>query len=60
MESKTRLYKIWEKMKYRCYNKHSNSYSNYGGRGIRVPSGKTILKLLRNGPWLTVIPRLNL
>lgn len=36
MESKTRLYKIWEKMKYRCYNKNSNSYANYGGRGIRV------------------------
>ncbi len=35
-DSDTRLYKIWEKMKYRCYNKHSNSYVNYGGRGIRV------------------------
>ena len=23
-------------MKYRCYNKNSNSYVNYGGRGIRV------------------------
>jgi len=36
VDSDTRLYKIWEKIKYRCYNKHSNSYPNYGGRGIRM------------------------
>lgn len=34
--SNTRLYKIHESMKMRCRNKNSNSYTNYGGRGIDV------------------------
>ena len=34
--SKTRIYKIWESMKKRCTNINSNSYENYGGRGIYV------------------------
>jgi len=29
-------YKIWRGMVYRCTNPKSNSYSNYGGRGIKV------------------------
>lgn len=30
------IYRIWEGMKSRCYNKKSTSYKNYGGRGITV------------------------
>lgn len=30
----TRLYKMWEKMKGRCYCKSNPSYKNYGERGI--------------------------
>lgn len=29
-----RLYPLWKSIKYRCYNKNSKSYSQYGGRGI--------------------------
>lgn len=32
----TRIYKTWESMKSRCYNKNDGKYSKYGGRGIRV------------------------
>lgn len=34
--SGTRLYEIWCGMKKRCYNKNSNAYENYGGRGIII------------------------
>lgn len=35
--SKTRLYKIWSKMKERCYYKKDvRKYAYYGGRGITV------------------------
>lgn len=34
--SKTRTYKLWKKMKERCYCKSHNRYHRYGGRGIRV------------------------
>ena len=30
------LYSVWAAMKYRCYNKNSHNYPNYGGRGIAV------------------------
>ena len=30
------LYHIWQSMKYRCYNKNSAEFKNYGGRGIKV------------------------
>lgn len=33
---KTRLYKIWSKMKARCLNKNNSAYENYGGRGIII------------------------
>lgn len=33
---KTKLYRKWEKMKTRCYNKNNNFYKDYGGRGITV------------------------
>lgn len=32
----TKLYKVWNSMKTMCNNKNSNSYKNYGGRGISV------------------------
>ena len=34
--SKTRLYRIWCRMKDRCYNPNDKRYNDYGGRGIRV------------------------
>lgn len=34
--AKTRLYRIWCNMKRRCYAPRSDSYKNYGGRGITV------------------------
>lgn len=32
----TRLYKIYDGIKQRCYNKKNKSYKNYGGRGIKM------------------------
>lgn len=32
----TRLYRIWNGMKDRCYNPNCHNYQNYGGRGIAV------------------------
>lgn len=34
----TRLYRIYNNMKTRCYNPNSESYKNYGGRGIKICS----------------------
>lgn len=34
--SKTRLYKIFQGMKDRCYNPKSSHYKTYGGRGITI------------------------
>ena len=33
---KSPLYKVWDKMKQRCFNKNCCSYKNYGGRGITI------------------------
>ena len=35
-QRKTRLYKIWQGMWFRCENPNAKCYQNYGGRGIRV------------------------
>ena len=35
-KSHTRIYRIWAKMKERCYNPKSKDYVNYGARGIMV------------------------
>jgi hypothetical protein len=32
----TRIYRIWQGIKNRCYNKNRKAYKNYGGRGISV------------------------
>ena len=34
--SRTRLYRIYSGMKQRCYNASSPSYSNYGGKGVKI------------------------
>lgn len=34
--TKTRLYGVWMAMRRRCYNKNSDPYKYYGGRGITV------------------------
>ena len=36
--SKTRLYRIFQYMKQRCYNAKKKEYKNYGGRGIIICS----------------------
>lgn len=35
-KTKTRMYGIWSSMKQRCYNPNATSFSDYGGRGIKV------------------------
>ena len=35
-KSKTKIYRIWQAMKRRCYNPNSINYSDYGSRGIEV------------------------
>lgn len=37
-KTNTRLFRIWRKMKERCYNQHHVHYSDYGGRGITICS----------------------
>lgn len=34
--SNTRLYHIWQGMRYRCYTTTCSTYKNYGAKGIRV------------------------
>ena len=33
---KTKLYRVWEKMKSRCNNPNNRNYPDYGGRGIFI------------------------
>ena len=35
-EADTRLYKVWQGMRRRCYDEKCKNYKNYGGRGIEV------------------------
>lgn len=32
----TKIYNVWKGIKARCYNTHSDTYRNYGGRGIKM------------------------
>lgn len=34
--SNTRIYHIWQGMRYRCYTKTCSTYKNYGAKGIKV------------------------
>ena len=34
--SATKLYRLWESIKARCYNPKRKDYNNYGGRGITI------------------------
>lgn len=34
--NKTRIHNTWVHMKQRCFNKNTQAYANYGGRGITV------------------------
>lgn len=38
-KSKTRLYRIWQGMKTRCYNKKSSDFQYYGAKGIKICQG---------------------
>jgi hypothetical protein len=35
-KSRSSIYKIWENMRYRCFNPRHESFHHYGGRGITV------------------------
>lgn len=34
--TKTRLYRVYQGMKSRCYNQNATAYAHYGGRGIKI------------------------
>lgn len=34
--SRTRVYRVWRRMKERCTNRNCSDYANYGGRGIKI------------------------
>lgn len=34
--SKTRLYRIWQQMKQRCYNQKTDAYKYYGAKGVNI------------------------
>jgi hypothetical protein len=35
-KSKSKIYKLWKAMRYRCNNSNAKQYKDYGGRGITV------------------------
>lgn len=47
-DSKTRLHKIWQKMRYRCNNQKSNRYYCYGGKGVTICSSWDIFENFRD------------
>ena len=59
----TRAYKIWTGIKNRCYNKNSEAYNRYGGRGIKLQKNwknnfaifYDYIKSLPNGPSENVL-----
>ena len=34
--SKTKLYRVWQAIKRRCFNKNCKDYKDYGGRGVTI------------------------
>ena len=36
IDGRSRLYRIWQNMKQRCYNPNNDNFQNYGGRGVLV------------------------
>lgn len=36
LKTDTRLFRIWNGIKGRCFNKNNNKFKNYGGRGISI------------------------
>lgn len=36
LKTNTRLFRIWNGIKGRCFNKNNNKFKNYGGRGISI------------------------
>lgn len=34
--TKTKIYRIWKRMKCRCYNKNTDDYPDYGAKGVRM------------------------
>lgn len=49
----TRLYRIWQRMKWRCYNKNMADYRWYGKKGIEVcPAWKSSFIPFRD--WATI------
>lgn len=60
-ESRSRLYKIWVGIRYRCNNVNSPDYDYYGGRGINVCDEWSLYETFRDwalsngyGPHLTI------
>lgn len=50
--TKTRFYKTWKSMRYRCYNKNASHYYNYGGRGISVCDDWNIFVNFKNDMYI--------
>ena len=50
-DSHTRLYHIWQGMKYRCFNANSPEYKYYGGKGVTICKEWMDFKIFRN--WAT-------
>ena len=46
----TRMHRIWNNMKNRCYRKNIKAYANYGGRGITV-FNEWILDFVKFRDW---------
>lgn len=55
MQSKSRLYHIWNGMRHRCNNKNNPRYQDWGGRGINICNEwqhdfeKFVLWAIKNG-----------
>lgn len=62
--SRTPIYKVWQAIKDRCYNKNNSQYKDYGGRGIYMcerwlDSFENFLKDMGNKPPNMTIDRID-